>query len=431
MTSRKKKTLILNTLTLILCVFVVGLFCISPKKEQVLDKYKVVFDTAGGNYIEAMEIEEGNIASAPSAPTREGYEFVGWMLGDELYDFSEEVSGDITLKAEWRELIPEVVYHTIDFNSAGGSTVQRIILAEGSVPTEPAAPIREGFEFVGWYYNDVLFDFSQPLNQDYILNAQWVEVKVEEPEQPETPDENKTYTVKFNLNGGSGSYPDQTVKAGEKAKNPGNPTRSGYTFDGWRLNRASGSRYNFNNKVNSNITLYAAWKTNSKPSTPSTPTKYTIRFLNNDGTPIPGLSYTVNAGANVPTIPAAPQIAFHSFDGFFTAQSGGERVSTSTKVTRSMDFYARYTERSITVGCKQLTNDVQGAGLNCRVSITVANNGYLPSSAGFSFGQLYYTNGGTISIGGYKAARNSGIKVCESKGKNCHDVVAKEVETIN
>ena len=63
------------------------------------------------------------------------------------------------------------------------------------------------------------------------------------------------YTVTFNSNGGS-SVASQTVNYNEKATQPSNPTREGYTFVGWQLN---GNTYDFNIVVNGNITLTAVW----------------------------------------------------------------------------------------------------------------------------------------------------------------------------
>ncbi len=367
MDSRKKKTLILNTLTLILCVFIIGLFCIKPKKEEthVLDRYKVVFDTAGGNYIDAIEIEEGGSATEPNIPTRDGYEFVGWMLGDELYDFSQEVSGDITLRAEWRELDPEKNYYTIEFNSDGGSTVGRLILEEGSIPTEPIAPTKDGFEFVGWYKDGVLFDFTIPITENVSLVAQWVATEDENPDVDE--DNTKTYTVRFNLNGGNGSVASQKVKAGETARNPGSPTRDGYSFDGWRLNSGTGVQYNFNTPVNSNITLYASWVART----------YTVRFLNENGAILPNGTYNVNAGASITNPPVAPAKNFYNFVGYYSAVNGGVNLNSVT-INQSMDFYARYQKADVTVSCESRTN-VQG--MNSDTCVVKISGGTIPSTA--------------------------------------------------
>ena len=68
----------------------------------------------------------------------------------------------------------------------------------------------------------------------------------------------KEFTVTFNSNGGS-AVSSQTVKDGESATKPSNPTREGYEFAGWYLNLNDTVEYDFSAKVTKDITLYAKW----------------------------------------------------------------------------------------------------------------------------------------------------------------------------
>ena len=69
------------------------------------------------------------------------------------------------------------------------------------------------------------------------------------------------YTVKFNLNGGTGNSTTQTVAAGGHATNPGNPTKNGCTFMGWDYGSAAGDLWNFETyTVDFNVSLTAVWK---------------------------------------------------------------------------------------------------------------------------------------------------------------------------
>ena len=65
-------------------------------------------------------------------------------------------------------------------------------------------------------------------------------------------------TVTFDSNGGS-AVASQTVKEGEKAVKPANPTRSNYTFEGWFTDETLKNAYDFNTPVTGDITLYADW----------------------------------------------------------------------------------------------------------------------------------------------------------------------------
>lgn len=77
-------------------------------------------------------------------------------------------------------------------------------------------------------------------------------------------DESKSpieYTVCFNSMGGS-NVPLQNVLEGELATEPTEPTRSGYTFEGWFYNN---EEFNFSTEITSNIQLIAKWaKTNDE-----------------------------------------------------------------------------------------------------------------------------------------------------------------------
>ncbi|BDR52133.1 hypothetical protein KIM372_00400 [Bombiscardovia nodaiensis] len=49
-------------------------------------------------------VNDGNQASWPADPARPGYVLTGWKLGGAPYDFSQPVTGDITLTADWTPL---------------------------------------------------------------------------------------------------------------------------------------------------------------------------------------------------------------------------------------------------------------------------------------------------------------------------------------
>ena len=70
----------------------------------------------------------------------------------------------------------------------------------------------------------------------------------------------KKYTVTFDSDGGSKVKP-QNILENESVTKPSNPTKEGYTFLEWQLN---GENYDWNSKVNSNITLKAVWQKNNE-----------------------------------------------------------------------------------------------------------------------------------------------------------------------
>ena len=60
--------------------------------------YTVTFDTAGGTAVTAQQVEEGKLATRPTAdPERAGYIFTGWD-----YDFSQPITAAQTITACWQ-----------------------------------------------------------------------------------------------------------------------------------------------------------------------------------------------------------------------------------------------------------------------------------------------------------------------------------------
>ena len=131
--------------------------------------------------------------------------------------------------------------YTVTFNSNGGSNVSSQTVSEGGKVSKPSNPTKSGYNFSGWTLNGVAYNFNSAVKSNITLTATWTA--------------KQNYTVTFNSNGGS-NVSSQAVVEGNKATQPANPTREGYTFSSWTLN---GAAYNFNSAVNSNITLTATW----------------------------------------------------------------------------------------------------------------------------------------------------------------------------
>ena len=86
------------------------------------------------------------------------------------------------------------------------------------------------------------------------------------PSNPDNPSEPDKFTVSFNANGGT--FADNTsilksedVKKGDFVEEPASPTRNGYVFVGWSVEKESDGLWDFvKNEVNSDVVLYAVWK---------------------------------------------------------------------------------------------------------------------------------------------------------------------------
>ncbi len=87
------------------------------------------------------------------------------------------------------------------------------------------------------------------------------------PTKPEEVEITDPVYVRFESNGGS-EVEKQKVQKGQPAKEPAEPTKSGYTFYGWFENSdLTGEEYDFNKAVEGRKTLYAKWVEYTAPRT--------------------------------------------------------------------------------------------------------------------------------------------------------------------
>lgn len=68
------------------------------------------------------------------------------------------------------------------------------------------------------------------------------------------------YTVTFNLNGGEGNVPSQTVTSTRGLTYPAIPVRNGYVFRGWFTSNDCKTLYDFSATVTGNVQVYAGWQ---------------------------------------------------------------------------------------------------------------------------------------------------------------------------
>jgi uncharacterized repeat protein (TIGR02543 family) len=126
--------------------------------------YTITFDTAGGSEIAPITQDYGTVITAPEAPTREGYTFIGW---DKEIPTTMPAE-NMTVTAQW-----EINQYTITFDTAGGSEITPITQDYETAITAPADPTREGYTFIGW---DKAIPETMPA-EDITLKARWKDIE--------------------------------------------------------------------------------------------------------------------------------------------------------------------------------------------------------------------------------------------------------------
>lgn len=189
-------------------------------------------------------------------PAKAGNHFKYWALSTDLtkeYNWNNLVSENITLIAVW-----ENFNRVVSFNSNGGTAAPgTIILNVGDCVSDfekmlnENQPERTGYTFEFWATSptsNVAYNLDLPVTNNLTLYAIW---------------RINTYTVSFNLDGGSGSFPNKTINYGSTVSKPAaTPTKDGFTFKYWALSGQT-TEYNFSTPVTSDITLVAIWEQDS------------------------------------------------------------------------------------------------------------------------------------------------------------------------
>ena len=194
-----------------------------------INQYTITFVTDGGTAVAPITQDYGTAVAAPAAPTKAGYSFAGWYKDGVAYTFTTMPAEDITLTAKW-----STDSHNAIFVIDG---VETIVPTEfGQVPVAPPAS-KLGYTFTGWDKELVAMG-----TEDVTYTAQF---------------KANTYDAIFDANGGAfadgkTSVTVPTVFDTAIVAPTEEPTRYGYTFNGW--SPAVG------NMTSEGITFTAQWK---------------------------------------------------------------------------------------------------------------------------------------------------------------------------
>nr|MCR5741367.1 InlB B-repeat-containing protein [Gammaproteobacteria bacterium] len=233
------------------------------------NEVKVSFNSNGGSLIREYSIAFGSVVSAPTAPTKDGYNFVNWYKESALenvYDFSSLVLEDITLYAKW-----ETKSYSISYDLAGGSlaTANPTSYTIESNSITLNNPTKEGYHFAGWTGTGLdsastNVSIAQGSIGDRSYTAVWT----------------LDCVVSYNANTTddvSNLASSAIVKEGENhTVSSLVPVRVGYTFASWNTKAdGTGASYASGDVIENledDVTLYAIWNIN----------KYTITWKNGD-----------------------------------------------------------------------------------------------------------------------------------------------------
>lgn len=129
-----------------------------------------------------VDIYVGTKIDKPDDPVREGYNFIGWYLGNEEYDFDLPVNHTINLVAQWENIDPDATKDKLVVIFDRGYSQQYLTpvkVSYGKKVSMPTTPKRDGYIFIGWYLNGELYDFEQPIYASLGLIAKWEQIGID------------------------------------------------------------------------------------------------------------------------------------------------------------------------------------------------------------------------------------------------------------
>lgn len=191
-----------------------------------------------GVVVSETTINDGEKVNKINDPVKDGYEFKGWKVENgDLFEFGTPITKDVTLVATFEEKVSNEV--TVIFKN-GDIVVKTESIVKGTKLSETTA-LSYGKDidgFVGWLLNDKPFDYSIEIDKTITLVAS-ISQKV-------------TVTYKD----GNEIFKQSSIEKGSLAVNE-EISKSGAIFAGWLLD---GSKFDFNTKVDKDITLVASWE---------------------------------------------------------------------------------------------------------------------------------------------------------------------------
>ncbi|PKK99959.1 MAG: hypothetical protein CVV56_08385, partial [Tenericutes bacterium HGW-Tenericutes-1] len=143
------------------------------------------------------------------------------------------------------------------------------------------------------------------------------------------------YTITFNSNGGS-SVTSITQDYDTSVSAPSNPTRTGYTFNGWYSDAGLTTLYSFSTMPAQNFTLYAKWTIN----------QYTITFNSNSGSLVTAITQDYNTSVSAPSDPTKTG---YTFAGWYSDAGLTTPYTFSTMQAQNITLYAKWTINQYTI----------------------------------------------------------------------------------
>ena len=263
-------------------------------------------------------------------PTYDTFVCEGWTLYEQSadmidYDYlaSRRDSSDLHLYVRWQT---KSGYAKLSFDCNGGSDIDPIFVVVGSTVEELPTTQREGYNFLGWYYDHetLLTPFyvsSSTVDEDVTIKAKW-----------SIDDNSLRYTLVFDSMGGSDVEAISLPPAGFLTRDP-ETYREGYKFVGWYIDSTYTVKYPYDTLINQSYYLYALWE--------PTDEKVTLTFdYCYDGI-LREMDFAYSARLQASDFPT-PTRDGYDFFGWYNDEEYTAMASVEIYLTEPLTFYAQW-----------------------------------------------------------------------------------------
>ena len=305
-----------------IAAFLMLLMACNP--EPPVQYHKVNYIGADGNVMETHDVENGKADIPPQEnPINVGYELIGWSLskdGKSIYDFNTPVTSELTLYPVWKIESYKV---TFICSEDVDNPPSEITLDYGST-IPPQNVTRTGYIFKGWSLSEdgsEPYDMSTPVTGAVTLYPIW----------------GKTCTITYICDEDVvGAPKDITVDINTVVDAPEDPSKTGYTFKGWKTSLDSKDFFSFGS-ISSDFTLYPVWEINS----------YKVTFVYGEDVDFSSSEITVDHGSTIP--PQDVTRTGYELKGWSTKEDGSKPYDLSTPVTGEIVLYPVFEIKKFTV----------------------------------------------------------------------------------